>query len=321
MVDLSKAFDRATGSVTIKALCRLGLPEPVIFWTFNYMSGRTQAVRNSRGVSNWLWVSSGVPQGSVLGPFLFATIVNDLKAISHNSVIVKYADDLTLIHFVRKAEDNNLPAEWKHILRWCEGNQLQVNTKKTKLMEFSTSAKLSVDLTAINNGLEIDLVQSSKLLGVTFSSDFKWDLHISLTLEKASRRLFSLIALRSVGVPPKTLWNVYDSLVRSILLYGCQAWCNCSQGLWDKVEKIERRASRIIQSPLPENMLPVKELANRICMRLVKNVIEKSDHPLREIVTPCETIYVTRRNRKFTSCWAKTTRLKNSITRFADLLE
>jgi hypothetical protein len=144
---------------------------------------------------------------------------------------------------------------------------------------------------------------------------------MSTAMEKASKRLYNLIALRSAGIPSKILWRVYEAQVRSILLYGCTVWCNCSKGLWDKMEKIERRAIRIIQSSPPPTMPPLKKMADNICKRLVKEISRDVHHPLAEIVVKVENQYSSRRSQRFTSCWGKTSRFKNSLTRYCDFID
>jgi ribonucleases P/MRP protein subunit RPP40 len=82
------------------------------------MSYRYQAVTVAGTISSWSEVKSGVPQGSVLGPLLFAAIVDALHPVSEISILVKYADDLTILHFIRSRREDNLQAEWYHIKSW-----------------------------------------------------------------------------------------------------------------------------------------------------------------------------------------------------------
>jgi hypothetical protein len=100
LVDLSKAFDKATRSSVISALDGLKISPLIIYWIHNYMSNRYQAVRINGNNSAWMEVTSGVPQGSVMGPVLFAAIMDELKPKCSNSSLIKYADDLTLLHYI-----------------------------------------------------------------------------------------------------------------------------------------------------------------------------------------------------------------------------
>jgi hypothetical protein len=314
LVDLSKAFDCATLSSTVRALSRLQLPQPLIYWTSNYMQGRFQAVRVETETSDWSDVTSGVPQGSVLGPFLFATIVDDLQPKHPNSSLVKYADDLTVLHFIRNPSEDRLEEEWKNIKDWCGTTQLHINPKKTKILDIITSKRMPECARVSDNGVFIETVQTARILGVTFSSDLRWDAHVHDVVSRASRRLFSLIILRNSGASPKALWQFYCASIQSILLYAHPAWCNCSKGLWDTMLKVERRALRIIGS-LESTSL--RQSSDSLCLRLMKKIAAKVDHPLSEIIVRVEQGN-TRAQKTVTSHWAKTSRFRDSLTKYAD---
>jgi hypothetical protein len=314
LVDLTKAFDCATTSVTLRALSRLGMPANIIYWTHSYMSGRFQAVRLENNTSKWTEVTSGVPQGSVLGPFLFAAIIDELRPKHPNSVLIKYADDITILHFVRSSENDRLEEEWHNIKSWCANAQLRPNPAKTKIIDITTSKKVPSGKVVHEEGYQIEIVKSAKLLGVTLSDNLKWDQHVEDVTTRAARRLFCLTTLRSAGVPPKQLCQFYYSTIRSILLYGYPSWCNCNKGLWDKLIKIERRALRIIGST---DNPTLQAAAQNTCKRLILNISNHVNHPLSEIIVRCEEGR-TRNHSMIASCWAKTSRFKNSLTSFAD---
>ena len=106
--DFSKAFDKLPHHVILDACRRFDLPDSIVGWVSSFLSNRKQRVFINSKVSEWVSIPSGVPQGSVLGPILFCLAVDNLKAVCDNSVIVKYADDVLLLHFVRHASDDQL---------------------------------------------------------------------------------------------------------------------------------------------------------------------------------------------------------------------
>jgi len=234
LVDLTKAFDRATKSAVISALQKLKVSPNIILWTYNYMSERFQAVKVNGKMSQWNPVLSGVPQGSVLGPFLFAAILDDLQVVKPNSHLIKYADDLTVLHFIRRKADDDLQTELDHIREWCSSVQLQMNPKKTKVMDIITTKKPLELSTIIAEGTTIEKVNQTKLLGLNIQHDMKWDAHIHETVKKASKRLYAVLALRNLGSPRNLLMQYYSATIRSILLYAYPAWCNCGEGNWNK---------------------------------------------------------------------------------------
>jgi ribonucleases P/MRP protein subunit RPP40 len=280
------------------------------------MSQRFQAVNVNGILSSWKEVKSGVPQGSVLGPLLFAMIVDDLKPIFSNSTIVKYADDVTLLHFLRRKEEDHLQEEWDNIKSWCASVQLAPNGQKTKVMEIITNKRLG-EMKSINeNGTQIETVTSARLLGIIISNDMKWGQHIEYVYEKAAKRIFSLVQLRGLGAPSDVLQRYYVATIRSILLYGHPAWCNVTEEQKRKLISIEKRVSKLISNwSLP----PLFSVADSSAMKIMKSVIKFRNHPLNITINRREPS-VSHIRRDVTSHFAKTTRYKMAFHHYADML-
>jgi hypothetical protein len=260
-----------------------------------------------------------VPQGSVLGPFLFASIVDNLHPIHKNSTLIKYADDLTVLHFIRNKEDDRLEDEWLNVKQWCTASQLTPNAKKTKVLDVITNKALGTLANITDDdGAVIEKVDAVRLLGITLSSDLKWDNHVENVCARAAKRLFSLIQLRAIGVPPFSLEMYYKCVIRSLLLYASPAWCNLGNGLSDRLAKIDRRASRIIGS---QGITPsLRETANNIGVKLMRQIDRQPNHPLSVTVVRQDEPTKTRRSKSICSCWAKTSRFRDSFTSFANKL-
>jgi hypothetical protein len=315
-VDLTKAFDCATLSTTINALIRLKVPIPLVYWISSYMGDRRQAVKTSIGISEWTEVTSGVPQGSVLGPLLFAMIIDELRPKLENSMMIKYADDITVLHFIRTSQDDKLSEEWCNIKNWCTQSQLKPNPRKTKILDIITAKGIRDCSNIEEDETLIEKVNTIRLLRVTLSNDLKWNAHVEDITRRAASRLFSLTILRSSGVPISSLWHYYCTAIRSILLYGYPAWCNCGTGVWDKLNKVERRALKLIGSLNTPSLRPA---ADKIALNLMKAVIKNQNHPLEELIVrmePSKSKY----GRSIKAPWAKTSRFRDSLIVYADKL-
>ena len=110
-LDLSKAFDTIDHNIVYIKLRHYGINWVPLNWLMNYLTGRQQFVKLDDEISNTLPISTGVPQGSILGPLLFILYINDLHMASDKFKAILYADDTTLVStvsaFKRHIEDKN----------------------------------------------------------------------------------------------------------------------------------------------------------------------------------------------------------------------
>jgi hypothetical protein len=211
LLDLSKAFDVVPHKVLIKKLKYYCKEKNSLLLLESYLSNRQQFVKIGEQRSKLLKVTSGVPQGSVLGPFLFIVYVNDLQSFIPNECLL-YADDTTLLTSNKDSSLNevvkNYMIERSHL--WFCSNELTINHDKTEEIIFSLS--LSENKTV-------------KLLGINLDTSLNWNSHSQNLCKRLSRVIFLLSKLKKCTGFNLVL-SAYHAFFHSHLLYGVTLWGN-----------------------------------------------------------------------------------------------
>ena len=291
-VDLKKAFDRLTHSSIVQACIRFELSKNLTDLIVSFLSNRKQRVLLNQTYSSWAGVTSGVPQGSVLGPILFCMVIDDLAPLCPNSTFIKYADDLTILHSFRNECEDNLQQEIDNVFNWCRDKSLDVNLMKSNVMNIVTKRNFSCNSVQAPNGVFLSDVPHLKILGCHFSSDLKWDKHVEIIVRKASKRIHLILSLKRAGCSTSLLFNVYCTCIRPILLYCFPTVCNMPKALLKKLLSVEKRVLRII-GPCNDERPSLLSAADLMCSKTFQSVANDPRHPLRCFF---DDRYVTTRN-------------------------
>ncbi|TWW64780.1 putative RNA-directed DNA polymerase from transposon BS [Takifugu flavidus] len=215
-------------------------------------SSRPQFVRVKGSQSDRLLCSTGVPQGTVLAPFLFTLYTADFSYSTSSCHLQKFSDDSAAVGLITDGDDTGYRELIQGFVDWSLRNNLQINAGKTK--------ELVVDFRRRNNpppapvnilGTDVDVVESYKYLGVHLNNNLDWTHNTDALVKKGNSRLFLLRRLRSFGVQGPLLRTFYDSVVGSAIFYGIVCW---SSSITDRdrkrMDRLVRRASSVLGCPL-----------------------------------------------------------------------
>lgn len=229
-LDLSKAFDCVNHGLLLSKLERCGVRGTSLSLIESYLTDRTQRVSLSGTLSDQLPITSGVPQGSVLGPLLFILFINDLPYNLETDSIL-FADDTSLM--VKAVTTHSLVTECqRHVrdcLTWFRDNSLQVNIAKTQVINFTRAKSEQIlDLNVCNT--ELQTVYSTKFLGVFVDCELNWKTHVAYVTTKCSKYLYLIRQLSTITDPGVTL-TAYYGLIYPQLKYGVLLWGNSTNSI------------------------------------------------------------------------------------------
>ena len=242
VLDFSKAFDKVPHKRLIIKLQYYGIRGPLLNWFESFLTNRSQTVVCDGKHSDPAQVTSGVPQGTVLGPLLFLLYVNDLPDNLKSSIRL-FADDALLYGVISNENDGDqLQEDLKQLEAWQNTWQMSFNPSKCKTICISTKRD-PPQKKYVFCGVELEKVDSISYLGVILNDNLKWSKHVQSTNGKASKVL---------GMMKRNLWNcpkrvretAYTAIVRPKLEYASSAWDPYLQKDIDSLERVQRKAAR-----------------------------------------------------------------------------
>ena len=135
LLDLSKAFDTIDHKILLAKLNNYGVRGIALEWFRSYLTGRSQYVSYKDTNSDSLFISCGVPQGSVLGPLLFIIYTNDLPNSLKHSQCILFADDTTVFKSSHNINDaiTSIESDLGNLYDWFCANKLSLNVGKQTL--------------------------------------------------------------------------------------------------------------------------------------------------------------------------------------------
>ena len=175
--DFSKAFDKVPHQRLLIKLEHYGVRGTTLQWIKSFLSNRTQKVVVEGKSSSSAPVTSGVPQGTVLGPLLFLEFINDLPSKVHAKACL-FADDCLLYRRIKTDEDaESLQDDLNKLQDWEADRQMHFNPDKCELIRITNKRK-TINATYLIHNVQLKQKKRAKYLGLTFSNMLSWTWHI-----------------------------------------------------------------------------------------------------------------------------------------------
>lgn len=244
-LDLKKAFDCVDFDILLHKLKLLGFDSTQMNLFATYLRNRTQAVRINGKISNYRKIIKGVPQGSILGPDLFKIYINDIAKLNLYGKIQLFADD-TAINYSGNTQ-GDLMREMQQDLgmleQFFDKHRLLLNVTKTKILLYENRNFNNFEV--FFKGEKIENVKTYNYLGLIVDSKLNFHDHIDRTASKIIPYVFILKRLK-LFLDEKALYTIYCAHIMSHIHYVNPIWSRTSEYKLDKINKIQKKAIKII---------------------------------------------------------------------------
>ena len=314
-VDFRKAFDSLSHLSVLNTLVTVFQCNPyIVSMIQSFLKDRFQRVATNGVQASWKAVSSGVPQGSILGPLLFVMYINDLPHLT-NTKIIAYADDISLVHLSESSSSSVFQDDIDIFVEWAQNKKLRINEAKTKSLTISGRPTSSSPTHIHVNGTVIEDVPSLKILGMFFSSDNKWDDQFDFLYKKCCRSLSLVRRIRYNCGQGDIVWQAYVGLVFTHISFCWPVICDLKKSHVKKLERLDRVARRWANINFKCDF---HQMLDNICTRLIRKVSRFSAcHPLSEFFIVRSTDSQIRSRRKLLCFQRRSSVYNNSFIKYS----
>lgn len=253
LLDFSKAFDTLQHKLLVSILHFVGLGKDAIKLLTDYLSYRTQKVKFNSNISKSLLLTTGVPQGSILGPLLFSIYTSNFCNKVIHSNFHMYADDTQLYLSFKKehkeAASRKLIHDLNIIAKLSHDHLLFLNPNKSKVMLFGSKAvvaDLSENFVITIGNTIIPIVDNASNLGLIFDNTFRFRSQVSKYLQRSYAGLKMLYPHRNyLSIKVKTM--LCESLVLSTFSYCAAIYYPCLDVLSKgRIQRVQNSCARFI---------------------------------------------------------------------------
>ena len=245
-MDFRKAFDSVPHERLITKLKGYGIRGELLNWVRDFLSEREQYVCINDEKSDTLPVTSGVPQGSVLGPTLFIYFINDLPLVTKLPMEI-FADDTKAFNKSENQADKlKLQSAIDAMVEWTKLWLIEFNKLKCKVLHAGKqNPNFDYHIGYGNDKTTLEVTTNEKDLGVHIDPLLTFENHINETIKKAtnmSNLIMRAITYKSVDI----MIPLFKALVRPTLEYANVVWFPAKRKDINALENVQRRYTKCI---------------------------------------------------------------------------
>ena len=249
-LDYAKAFDTVPHERLLAQIRSTGCTEGILAWFRGFLTGRRQRVLVGGDLSSWTRVTSGVPQGSVVGPLLFSIFVCDIPSLLESHISM-FADDTKIYQAITDAQEahqSDLQEDLNRLQAWAEAMQMKFHPNKCKVLHLGTRNPNHLYTMAGDDGTlhTLEAVSEEKDLGVTVDHKLVFDRHVQNQVNKANK-ILGAVRHTFKAIDQESFHHLYTGLVRPHLEYASVTWSPRWKKEKDALEQVQRRATRLVQ--------------------------------------------------------------------------
>ena len=278
-VDFSKAFDSICRKALIDKIHKLGINGKFLLMIKSIYDTTTNSIIYKDYIGETFTSNTGVKQGDTLSTILFNLYINDIPntiTSAENDPIslgyttplscLKYADDLVIM----STSKDGLQKCLNKLESYCDKWKLEINTKKTKIILFNKQGSLIKKHKFTFKQKNIENVREYKYLGFIFSCSNSTNAGISNLINQGKKAWFSIqyYISRSKHRNIDTYLNLFDSLIKPILLYGCEAWADSVKTDGDISNLLQRNKLEKFHIKICKQILAVSRKTTNISVLL-----------------------------------------------------
>lgn len=291
-IDFSKAFDRLNQTIASRKFPRYLHDTILCNWLFDFCTNRSQRLCWNGEFLPFLNIDLGCSQGTVGGPNIFSIFTDDCQAQDQEAKIIKYSDDSSLLVpcFAHPSNQQKtlLSNEFKHIQSWSKNNEMSINTSKSNHLRFCLNHHpiCSCDIPQLDTKTHINI------LGVTFQTNGKFNIHCKTLLSSLRRTLFVIKDLKLNSFSTYHIDQVFEALIVSRIRYCISVYGSDSKSIL----KIDKFLDSCFRHHYCYTRYSASDILQQEDARIAINILQNPLHPLHDELKKHKTNRTTRHN-------------------------